>query len=273
MIVKEIQVKSCLNKSKLTDYVINPYTGCSHGCKYCYATFIRRFQNIKEKWGEFVYAKINCPELLEKELEKAKSGNIFMSSVCDCYMPLESKFKLTRKILEILAKQKFKDKFKIEILTKSSLVKRDFDLLKELDCELGLSLGIIDDKIATIIELGASKPSERIETLKEAKKQGIKIYGFISPVIPGLSDLDKTFSKLKEVGCDYVWVELLNTKPSVISSLVPIIKNKFPEAMKEIEFAVNNEEEYYKKIEKQVLMLEKKYNLKVREIVRHKKRN
>ena len=272
MIIKEIQVKSCLNKSKLTDYVINPYTGCSHGCKYCYATFIRRFQNIKEKWGEFVYAKIDCPELLEKELEKSKPGNIFMSSVCDCYMPLESKFKLTRRILEILAKPKFKNKFTIEILTKSSLVKRDFDLLKKLDCELGLSLGIIDDKISKVIEPNASLPSERIETLREAKKQEIKTYGFISPIIPGLSDLEKIFLKLKEVGCNYVWVELLNTKPSVISGLLPIIKEKFPEAMKDIEFAINHEKEYYKKIKEQVSMLEKKYNLKVREIVRHNKK-
>ena len=270
--IKEITCKSCLNKSKLTDYVINPYTGCEHSCKYCYATFIRRFQNIKEKWGEFVYAKINCPDLLEKELEKAKPGNIFMSSVCDCYMPLESKFKITRKILEILAKPKFKDKFTIEILTKSSFVKRDFDLLNKLDCELGLSLGIIDDKIAEIIEPNASLPSERIETLKEANEQGIKVYGFISPVIPGLSDLDKTFSKLKEVGCDYVWVELLNTKPSVLESLAPIIRSKFPEALSDIDYAINNEEEYYKKKKEQILSLEKKYNLKVKEIVRHSKK-
>src|SRR3989338_10413620 len=120
MQIKEIQVKSCLNKSKLTDYVINPYTGCSHACTYCYADFIRRFQNIKEKWGEFVYVKINCVEILKKELEKAKPGHIWMSSVCDCYMPIEEKYKLTRMILETILKYGG-NKFTIEISTKSAL--------------------------------------------------------------------------------------------------------------------------------------------------------
>jgi len=268
--IKEIKVKSCLNKSKLTDYVINPYTGCSHGCKYCYATFIKRFQNIKEAWGDFVYVKINCPELLEKELRKAKKGNIFMSSVCDCYMPIEEKYKITRKILEILSHDEFRNKFTVEILTKSSLVRRDFDIIKSINCELGLSVGIIDDKIAKIIEPEASLPSERIKTLKLAKEQEINVYGFISPVIPGITNLEEIFSKLDF--CNYVWVELLNTKPSVISRLMPIIKRNFPIAIKDFDFAINNSEEYYKNISKKIRELEKKYNLKVREIVRHDKR-
>jgi DNA repair photolyase len=93
-----------MNKSKITDYVINPYTGCQHGCKYCYATFIRRFQNIKEEWGEFIFPKINCPDLLEKELATNKPGVIWMSSVTDPYTPIEAKYQLTRKILEKIAK-------------------------------------------------------------------------------------------------------------------------------------------------------------------------
>jgi DNA repair photolyase len=153
MNIKSIKSKTCMTKSKLTDYVINPYTGCSHGCKYCYADFIRRFQNIPDKWGEFVFAKINCPELLEKEVLKNKPGHIFMSSVCDCYMPEEGKFKLTRRILEILVKAK---KFEVEILTKSALVKRDFDLIKELNAELGMSVNQLDEKMARIIESLAS---------------------------------------------------------------------------------------------------------------------
>lgn len=70
MKIKEIECKACMVKSKLTDYVINPYTGCQHGCVYCYADFIRRFQNISEKWGEFVFVKVNCVDFLEAELEK-----------------------------------------------------------------------------------------------------------------------------------------------------------------------------------------------------------
>ncbi len=143
MILKEIKSKSCMVKSKLTDYVINPYIGCQHGCKYCYADFIRRFQHIKENWGDFVFPKVNCPELLEKELKKNKAGHIWLSSVCDCYMPLERKLKLTRKILKVINNSPYKNKFSLEILTKSSLVKRDFDLLKKLNAELGCSLNTL----------------------------------------------------------------------------------------------------------------------------------
>lgn len=267
MEIKEVKCKNCMTKSKLTDYVINPYVGCQHACHYCYADFIRKFQNIKESWGDFVYAKVNCPELLEKELEKNKAGHIWLSSVTDCYMPLEGKFKLTRKILKIIAKSPYKNKFSIEILTKSALVKRDFDLLKKLNVELGMSIGIIDDEKARILEPLASSPKERIKALKEAKAQGIKVYGFISPVLPGITNLDKIFHELEF--CGYVWVELLNMKPSVLARLMPIIKKNFPEAVKELEFAMNNPNEYYSKIEREVKMLGKKSKLKVREIVRH----
>ncbi len=267
MKTKTIQSKSCLTKSKLTDYVINPYVGCQHGCKYCYADFIRRFQKIKEPWGEFVYAKINCPELLEKELEKAKPGNIWLASVCDAYMPIEGKYKLTRKILETISTFKKKNKFTIEILTKSGLVKRDFDLLKKLNVELGCSLNTLNSKIAKSIEPLASPPQERIKILKEAQKQGIRVYGFISPILPGITNLEELFKELSF--CDYVWVELLNTQKSIMNRFYPFIKKNFPDKIKDFEFAINNPKEHYKEIEREVKNLEKKYKLKVKEIVKH----
>lgn len=267
MNIKEIRAKSCMTKSKLTDYVINPYTGCQHGCKYCYAVFMKRFQNIKEKWGEFLHVKTNCSELLEKELELNKPGHIWMSSVTDCYCPIEAKYKLTRKILETITNSPYKNKFTLEILTKSNLIRRDFDLLKKLKVEVGCSLNTLDEKITRIIEPLAASPRERIKTLKLAKKEGIKVYGFISPVLPGITDLEELFKELNF--CDYVWVELLNTKKAVLSRLMPVIKKNFPEKIKEFEFAINTPEEYYAKIKKEVKDLEKKYKLKVREVVVH----
>jgi DNA repair photolyase len=256
-----------MTKSKLTDYVINPYIGCQHGCKYCYAEFIRRFQNIKEPWGTFVYAKVNCPELLEKELEKNKAGHIWLSSVCDCYMPLEEKFELTRKILKVIAKSPYKKKFTIEILTKSALVKRDFYLLKQLNVELGCSINTLNEKASRTIEPLASSPKERVNVLREAKKEGIKVFGFISPVLPGITNLEELFKELSF--CEYVWIELLNTRKSTLDRLMPVIRQNFPEKIKDFEYAINNSEEYYKKLKEEAKRLEKKYNLKIKEIVRH----
>jgi|TARA_Y100000310_G_scaffold301898_1_gene338749 DNA repair photolyase len=271
MKIKEIQAKTCMTKSKLTDYVINPYTGCSHGCKYCYADFIKRFQNIPDKWGEFVFAKVNCPELLLKEIEKNKPGHIWLSSVCDCYMPEEGKFKLTRKILEIFVNFKNKDKFTFEVLTKSALVKRDFDLLKKLNVDLGMSINQLDEKVSRIIEPLASPPKERIGTLKLAKKQGIRTFGFISPVLPGISKLEEVFRELSKVKVSYVWVELFNMRKSAVDKILPIYKDKFPNALEEFEWARKNQDEWYGALKKQIDDLSKKYNLRVKEIVRHDK--
>jgi len=267
MIIKEVQCKSCMTPSKLTDYVINPYTGCQHGCKYCYAVFMKRFQDIKESWGEFVYAKVNCPDLLKRELAKNKPGNIWLSSVTDPYQPIEGRYKLTRRILETIVASSFRSKFTIEILTKSALVRRDFDLLKRLDAELGVSVNTLDSRTAKLLEPFASPPLDRIKALKEAKARGIRVYGFISPVIPEITKLDELFRELRF--CSYVWVELLNTKPAYMARLMPVIKKSFPEAVKPIEFAIKNEDEYFRRISREIKMLEKKYNLKVREIVRH----
>lgn len=271
MNIKEINSKACIVKSKLTDYVINPYTGCSHGCKYCYADFIRRFQNIKDKWGDFVYAKTNCTEFLEKELEKNKPGTIFMSSVCDCYMPQEKDLKLTRKIFEIISKSKHKNKFKIEILTKSSLVQRDFDLIKQLNSELGLSINQLDEKIAKIIEPNASLPKDRIETLIKAKAQGIKTFGFISPVLPGITNLEEVLSVLKRAGVEYVWVELFNMRKSAVDKMMLVYKEFFPEKLKEFENAKRNQKEWHAEVRREARRLEEKYNLKIKEVVVHGK--
>jgi len=269
MKIKEIAVKTCMTKSKLSDYVINPYTGCSHGCKYCYADFIKRFQNIPDKWGEFVFAKTNCPELLEKEIEKNRPGQIFMSSVCDCYMPEEENFKLTRKILEVFSKSGLKAKFEIEILTKSALVRRDFDLLKELDIELGMSVNQLDEEVARIIEPLASSPGERLETLKEAKAKGIKTFGFISPVLPGLCNLEEVFSALKEAGAGYVWVELFNMRGSAIDKMLPVYRKYFPDKLAEFEWARANQKEWHDKARKEAGELENKFRLNIRDVVVH----
>ena len=101
IIEKEIQVKDYLTKSNLpaSDYVINPYVGCPHGCKYCYASFMKRFTGHKEEWGTFIDIK-KCNK--EINIKKLENKTVFLSSVTDCYNKFEEKYKLTRKILKQL---------------------------------------------------------------------------------------------------------------------------------------------------------------------------
>ena len=117
--IQERKVKNILSKSGIpgADYCINPYVGCSHGCRYCYATFMKRYTGHPEAWGSFVDVKINAPEVLRRQIRKAAKGKIMISSVTDPYQPIEDKYKLTRQCLQILLPYPFS----VDILTKSPL--------------------------------------------------------------------------------------------------------------------------------------------------------
>ena len=104
MQIREIQAKSILSKSMVSDYAVNAYVGCQHSCVYCYAKFMKRFTGHAEEWGAFVDVKVNAAELLAREVVKKKPGRVWISGVCDAYQPLERKYRLTRKCLEILVR-------------------------------------------------------------------------------------------------------------------------------------------------------------------------
>src|SRR5512139_2591112 len=104
MKVREIFSKAILTKTAISsyDYCINPYVGCGHGCRYCYASFMKRFTGHREPWGDFVDVKINAPQVLKKQLRRAKRGSVLVGSVTDPYQPVEKKYGLTRGCLEAL---------------------------------------------------------------------------------------------------------------------------------------------------------------------------
>jgi len=181
--IKEIEAKSILNKSKIFDYCLNPYTGCEHNCAYCYARlFMRRYSGHSEPWGEFIDIKINAPELLRKQLERAKRGIVWISSVCDPYQPIESRYRLTRQCLEELAKKQFP----INIQTKSSLVLRDLDLILQFEeKEVGFTIATDDETVAKLFEPRASTVKERLEALENIHCKGIKTFAFVGPLLPG----------------------------------------------------------------------------------------
>lgn len=259
MLVKEVFCKSIISKSRLgTDYSINPYRGCAHACVYCYAPFVLR---EKRKWGEFIDVKINAPEVLEKDLKKHKPGTIFISSVTDPYNPLEKKYRLTRRILEKLKNTKFY----VSIQTKSDLVLRDIDLLKEMNCEVGITITTFDKKSRKIFESNASSSEERLEALKKLKEAGIKTYVFFGPVLPLISDknLEETIKKFASVEPDYIYIDKLNIKNRLHwRKIRNILEKNYPELVDKWERILFSENDYYEKIKKRVVELCKIYNLK-----------
>lgn len=181
--VREVNARSVLSKSGIPGikYCVNPYTGCAHACAYCYATFMKRFTGHTEQWGTFADVKMNAPEILRKQLKRAERGRIIMSSVTDAYQPLEAKYKITRKCLEVI--ELFR--FPVDILTKSPLVLRDIDIISRMkDAEVGITITTDDDSMRKIFEPHAPSINARIKALKELHKAGISTYVFIGPVLP-----------------------------------------------------------------------------------------
>ena len=205
MIIREIQAKSILNKSKVFDYCINPYTGCQTSCRYCYARlFMPRYTGHKEPWGEFVDVKVNAVEILRRQLERAKTGTVWISSVCDPYQPLENKYRLTRGCLEELLKKPFP----VNVQTKSTLVLRDLDLFRQfLTIDVGFTIATNDEKVAKLFEPQASPVEERIKALKILHDAGIRTFAFIGPLLPG--NPEKLVNNLAGK-VDYVYVDKMN---------------------------------------------------------------
>lgn len=204
--VKEILAKTALTPSRIEgiDFALNPYVGCAHGCRYCYAEFMKKFTNHSEPWGSFVDVKIKLPQLLEKELKRRKYGTmnldmipdlepgakrmehggeklVSLSTVTDPYQPLEQKYQLTRRCLEILLRYQMS----VSILTKSPLVLRDVDLIKQFkNIDVGITITTDRDDIRKIFEPGAPPIQSRIDTLKQLQQQGIKTWVFVGPILP-----------------------------------------------------------------------------------------
>jgi DNA repair photolyase len=186
MKIKEITAKSILSKSQVSDYALNPYVGCQHDCAYCYAKFMKRFTNHPERWGDFVDVKINAPDLLAREIKKKRSGKVWISGVCDPYQPLEKKYMLTKRCVEILVE----NGWPFTIQTKSPLVLRDIEALKKAkNAEVGFTITTADEKIRKIFEPGAPPIVERVEALSKLHAEGIDTFAMIAPVLPGAEGL------------------------------------------------------------------------------------
>jgi len=218
-VIREIECKSALSKSKITDYTVNCYTGCLHACVYCYARYMKRFTGHSEPWGKFVDVKVNSPYVLERELKRAAPGRVIMSSVCDGWQPLEQEYEVSRRCLTLLLRYGFH----VTILTKSSLIRDDLDILEGTNAELGVTLTTMDNALCSKIEPGASPTSERIDTLREAADRGIKVWVFLGPFMPFLSDsvenIEALFKALSGLKLEHIYADKLNPRPGVWRSI------------------------------------------------------
>ena len=222
-IIQEVEVKTVLTKSNLpvSDYSVNPYVGCTHACKYCYASFMKRFTNHPEEWGAFLDVKY-WPEI--KHPERYHGKELFLSSVTDPYNPQEETYRRTRSFLEQLQGSGIK----LSIQTKSDLVLRDIDLIETFpDARVGFSINTLDESFKDDMDQAVSI-ERRIAAMKKLYDAGIRTTCFISPIFPGITDCEAIIDRVKDQ-CNLVWLENLNLRGSYKGVIMRYIREKHPE--------------------------------------------
>lgn len=218
---KIIETKNYLTKSNLpaSDYVINPYVGCPHGCNYCYVCFMKRFTGHSELWGSFIDIK-QCSRPID--VKKLTGKTVFLSSVTDCYNPYEETYKMTQGILQ----QLISTDCQVSISTKSKLILRDLPLLKQLkNLSVSISINTLDESFRSDMD-SASTIAERIETLITLYNHGIHTVLFMSPIFPGITD----FKAILEETKDYIheaWFENLNLRGSYRQTIISYINTHY----------------------------------------------
>lgn len=221
-ILKTVEVRSILSKSNLPvcEYSVNPYTGCTHGCKYCYASFMKRFTGHTEDWGTFLDVKI-WPEI--KNPGKYAGKELFIGSVTDPYLPQEETFQRTRSLLMQLKGSGAK----LSIATKSDLILRDLDLIKTFpDARVSWSINTLDETFRQDMDAAVSI-ERRLSAMETFHRAGIRTTCFISPIFPGITDVEAIIQRARE-HCNLIWLENLNLRGSYKPAIMNYIKEKYP---------------------------------------------
>nr|WP_325245953.1 radical SAM mobile pair protein B [uncultured Oscillibacter sp.] len=222
ILIRDVETKTIMTKSSLPvgGYSVNPYVGCTHGCKYCYASFMKRFTGHTEPWGTFLDVK-HWPEI--RDPQKYRGQRVVIGSVTDGYLPQEEQFGNTRRLLEQLRGSGAE----ILICTKSDLVIRDIDLLKEMGkVTVSWSINTLDEAFRADMDKAVSI-ERRLAAMKQVYDAGIRTVCFISPVFPGITDFEAIFQRAKDQ-CDLVWLENLNLRGGFKQEILDYIGEKYP---------------------------------------------
>ncbi|MEO5580394.1 MAG: radical SAM protein [Gemmatimonadaceae bacterium] len=257
--------KSVLNGPETTGmgfWSINPYVGCAFGCAYCYARYAHRYvmeraadddrmgnglsQRFDETppWLAFernIFVKQNAPEVLSRALRQGSDKHlglingdaVVIGTATDPYQPAERRFKVTRRVLEVLTEH---PGLTVVIITKSPLITRDIDILSRLgrhsDVSVHISLITLNRELARRIEPRAPTPEARVRALGRLREAGIDAGINCMPVLPGItdnpSDLEALVKRVSEAGATYVGACALRLQSSARKRYLPFIEQEFP---------------------------------------------
>jgi DNA repair photolyase len=245
--IAEVKCRNALVRSKIDgmDYALNPYTGCQHGCVYCYAEFMKKYTNHREDWGKFVDVKINIAERLREQVKKIKPGTVMIGTVTDAYQPVERRFRLTRQCLEVLSDSDFP----VFIQTKSDLILRDIDVLKMIkEKEVGFTITCPHPDVERAFEPGTSDLERRFEGLAKLQEAGIPTFVFFGPILPFFSDdarsLEMLFERLQKMKIKRVYLDKMNYIKGKWKKIGSLLREDLPHALRFYQEVIRDEQRY-----------------------------
>ncbi len=217
---------------------INPYRGCEFACRYCYARYTHEFMEMQpEEFERKIYFKQNAAWLLEQDLRRLKPGTqIAIGTATDPYQPLERKLKITQSLLEVFARH---SGFRVGIITKSALISRDIDLLKEVAKNNRLTVHItvttMNAKLARHLEPRAPRPDLRMRTVAELRAAGLRAGVMCSPLMPGITDSASSIRAVARAAsaasASFMAAGALFLKPCSLPTFLGFVGEHFPEQL------------------------------------------
>lgn len=201
---------------------INPYSGCMFHCSYCYV------DGNEDAQQEKLFIKMNAPELVDRDIESLDPRiAIFLSSQTDPYLYAEQKYRLTRGCIEQVVKHR---PYTLSILTKSDLVMRDIDLLKQVDSEVQFSLAILDEQVRKVIEPFAPPVKDRLRAIDELERNGIPTSVRIKPILPfGFTPVREIVELVANRTTHPIVIQDLGVAPVYMERMAKLAEEHFPD--------------------------------------------
>jgi len=278
MTFHEVRAKTIISKVPEASRVpfrwtINPYRGCSHACRYCFARNTHTYLDFDagHDFDTQIVVKVNAPELLRRELAapRWRGEHIAMGTNVDCYQRAEGRYQLMPGIIRALtdAANPF------SILTKGTLIMRDIDLLAEAaditEVGLNVSVGIIDKHLSRLIESGAPAPERRLAVCAALNERGLPCGVLMGPVIPHLSDspaqLDRAVREIAATGATHVSPIVLHLRPGAREWFLAWLRDEHPELTSAYRDLYGSRayapEAYQRQISEQVAELARRYRV------------
>ncbi len=235
----EVQAKSIVNPVLSPDlnfdWSLNPYQGCEHGCSYCYARNSHYYWALDAAvdFERHILVKPNAPELLIQHLEKKswKPAPIMLSGNTDCYQPLERKFKITRRLLEVFLEYRNP----VGIITKNALIERDLDILQKLAehklVQVAFSINTLDEQLRRFMEPRTASSKKRLKAVKDLSDAGIPVSVMIAPIIPGLNshEILPLAEKSSEAGALAINYTILRLNGQLRDIFLPWLLEHYPD--------------------------------------------